>query len=81
MWIGWYVSYQGHGGVDTVEHVHENLLTHFKSPDVPPLATDVNATIERVFVNMDNELRRERIDAGTTAVIALIDQTRIVRIS
>lgn len=69
---------QGHGGVDAVEHVQGNLISHFKKPDVPALATNITGAIEQVFVNMDNELRTENIDSGTTAVIALVDQTRII---
>lgn len=70
--------FDGHGGVDAVEHVQSNLLSHFEKPEVPSLGTDVNGAIEQVFVNMDNELRTENIDAGTTAVIALIDQNQII---
>lgn len=54
------------------------MIAHFKKPDVPPLATNIAGAIEQVFVNMDSELRTENIDAGTTAVIALVDQTRII---
>lgn len=72
---GYFAIYDGHGGrgaVDfTAENLHVNLLKEIaKNPD------DMKEALKQSYLSTDRDISEKRIQAGTTAVSALIQRSK-----